>query len=93
MLPSFVLMVFWLILLQEAYGACGPVVNSEGKLKMEQSLATCGVNMIDPHQPVTHVKDFVDEGVTLDVYVRFEFNNLVSVNELDNTASIDFFFR
>jgi hypothetical protein len=49
--------------------------------------------MSDAYQPITHVQKYLDMGVTLDVSVRFEFNNLISVNELDNTVSLDFFFR
>ena len=74
-------------------GSCPAQLDEEGNLDMDKSLAACAVNMNDPYQPVTHVKHYVDQGVTLSVYVRFEFNNLVSVNELDNTATTDFFFR
>lgn len=73
---------------------CGPEVDSRGNLDMDKSLFMCGMNMMnDPHQPITHVKMYVDEGIELSVLAKFEFNNLVSINELENTATVDFFFR
>jgi len=73
---------------------CGPQVDSRGNLDMDKSLFYCAANMMnDPHQPITHVKMYVDKGIELSVKTKFEFNNLVSVNELENTATVDFFFR
>eukprot|EP00603_Paraphysomonas_imperforata_P003530 CAMPEP_0114413612 /NCGR_PEP_ID=MMETSP0103-20121206/948_1 /TAXON_ID=37642 ORGANISM="Paraphysomonas imperforata, Strain PA2" /NCGR_SAMPLE_ID=MMETSP0103 /ASSEMBLY_ACC=CAM_ASM_000201 /LENGTH=460 /DNA_ID=CAMNT_0001581699 /DNA_START=129 /DNA_END=1511 /DNA_ORIENTATION=+ len=51
------------------------------------------MTMSDPYQPITHVQKYLDQNITLDVSVRFEFNNLIMVNELDNTVSLDFFYR
>lgn len=76
------------------FGECGPNVDSRGNLNMDFSLYNCGLQLMnDPLQPITHVKMYVDEGINLTVGVKFEFNNLVSVNEMENTATVDFFYR
>jgi hypothetical protein len=73
---------------------CGPSVDHRGNLNMDFSLYNCSLGyMNDPLQPITHVKMYVDQGVELTVVVKFEFNNLVSINELENTATVDFFYR
>ena len=75
-------------------GQCGPIVDSVGNLNMDLSLMNCAMKVMnDPLQPITHVKYYVDQGVNLEVTAKFEFNNLVSINELDNTATVDFFYR
>jgi hypothetical protein len=77
----------------QASGICPPYFDEDGDIHIAESLVHCAVSMSDAYQPITHVQKYLDMGVTLDVSVRFEFNNLISVNELDNTVSLDFFFR
>jgi hypothetical protein len=94
LLATFSLLSFGNASVNETIAQCGPNVDSAGNLNMDFSLVNCAVNMMnDPLQPITHVKHYVDQGMQLDVSVRFEFNNLVSINELENTATVDFFYR
>jgi hypothetical protein len=75
-------------------GNCPPNIDDNGNLDMDFTLANCAAGgMNDPYQPITHVKMYVDQGIELAVVVKFEFNNLVSIDELENTATIDFFYR
>lgn len=72
---------------------CDPYYNNNGRIHIGRSLTECSLTMSDPYQPITHVQDYVDAGYTLNVLVKLEVNNLIAVDELENTASLDFFYR
>ena len=82
-----------LLRLSEGSYQCLPIFDNEGDISITGSLVQCATHMSDPLQPITHVQKYLDMGVTLTVESRFEFNNLVSVNELENTVTVDFFYR
>jgi hypothetical protein len=72
---------------------CGPVFDNFGDLHIGRSLMQCAMSMSDPYQPITHVQRYVDAGVECKVSLKYAFNNLIAINELENTATLDFFYR
>lgn len=62
-----------------------------GQLALSRTLFHCASNMADSFQPLTHLVQY--ENINLEVKAGFILNNLVSLNELENTVTFDCFFR
>jgi hypothetical protein len=80
-----------LLLLQPKHviSKCHPIRDDVGVIDITKTLYFCQVNMTDPlliysYQP--HVR-------AINVTVQFLINNLIFVNELDNSVTLDFFFK
>lgn len=84
-----------LIALGLLVSACGYVCkvsyDEDGAPHADRSLFSCAQEMQDPKFPITNVKKYENE--TLVVTTQFVLNNLISVDEIENTVELDFYWR
>jgi hypothetical protein len=72
---------------------CRGQYNEANILDPDLTALACSLSMPGTTQPITHFKKYVDMGIKLVVESNFIFNNLISVDELDQAITMDFFFR
>ena len=74
----------------QAY-VCNVSYDADGAVHADRSLFNCAQGMQDPKFPITNVKRYENE--TLLVTTQFVLNNLIAVDEIENTVELDFYLR
>ncbi len=64
-------------------------LNSSSKVDISGTMFACQAAMVDPLLPISY--DTSSGNIT--VKVQFALNNLISIDEIGGTATLDFFFR
>ena len=72
--------------LRECVNASSLTFDDDDNVAVEEALATCLKNIKDPS-----MTPMLKTGIPLDVNVTVYINNLISINEIENTATIDLF--
>lgn len=71
--------------------ACNVSYDESGAVHADRTFFNCAQGMQDPKFPITNVKDYQNENLT--VSTQFVLNNLISIDEIENTVELDFYMR
>lgn len=70
---------------------CNVSYDAYGKAHADRTLFSCSKAMQDPKFPITNIKEYQNENLT--VLTQLVLNNLIRIDEIENTAELDFYLR
>lgn len=89
----YITLIGFLLLQCNANYVCTNVTYDEfGQPDVTATLYNCAANMQDPVLPISYLSGRYND-TALEVKSQFVLNNLIAVDELENTATLDFYYR
>ena len=83
--------LFLCLLTFSAAVECNVSYDEYGQPHADRTLYMCAQVMQDPKSPVTAIKRYENESLV--VLAQFVLNNLIRIDEIENTAELDFYLR
>lgn len=86
--------VFFIFILAVSVGAeiCNVTYDESGYTDATRTLYNCAYSMLDPKLPISNVKKY-SKAHNLTIRTQFVLNNLISIDEIENVAELDFYWR